>query len=710
MQLSYSSVDIYKQCKRWFYLRKVARLKVKQNTMYADRGNVVHKCLEYHYSTKPRIEEIYTMFNELWADYQLEKFMPGKRQETLDMIQKGMELDLNVSHNELELKYNLPLFIGYIDAIDVSKHHIHDYKTSTFRKKSQYDDQMITYSWLYYKIYGKIPTTFVHFLKVDRTIENTFTLEAINNQGVIINVISAYINQHFEDKAMFPRCGDNPKKCPHWCPYKQHCFSDVSEYISNPIVNKIDLIIQNNSCFLRGDIHPKLLEGLDYAMKYNKKDKYFMQKNSRYARGTPAFDEIGVVHLFHKEYKMFSVGHIPLVKKILHDYEEYSKVKFEINVIDNRNQEDMNYKISMPDKLYGDKELRNYQVEAVDEFIRHKMGCIQLPTATGKTMITAEIIRRLGTRTLWIIDRKELLYQTKKEFEEMLGIKIGIIGDGEMDVQDVTCATIQTISKRIFDPQVLNLLNSINFVIVDEGHHAKAPIYQRVFKELKNTKYRLATTATYTRDDGDTPIIKSLIGDIIYTKPPSYFEEMGYRMKPEIIFYQLPKPTELQYFVGSYQEYYNMFIMNNHLRNVKIYDLIKEHEGMKFLVLTKLIKHGKMLNLMLPDSCFIHGSLKSQNRKKIFADFKNGKLNVLIGTSSIFSEGVDIPDLNGIINATANRGNTRTVQGIGRVLRMCEGKNKATYYDFMDHGKHFVKASKARIKSLEKEGHEVTVI
>ena len=102
------------------------------------------------------------------------------------------------------------------------------------------------------------------------------------------------------------------------------------------------------------------------------------------------------------------------------------------------------------------------------------------------------------------------------------------------------------------------------------------------------------------------------------------------------------------------------------------------------------------------------GSLQRTNGG-MMNEFKNGDLNVLISTVSIWAEGLDMSSLNVIINASANKGDIRTVQMLGRVLRTLDGKENAHYYDFIDESRFFRLASYARKTALLKEGHAVKV-
>ena len=88
-------------------------------------------------------------------------------------------------------------------------------------------------------------------------------------------------------------------------------------------------------------------------------------------------------------------------------------------------------------------------------------------------------------------------------------------------------------------------------------------------------------------------------------------------------------------------------------------------------------------------------------------DFMSDKINCLIGTYSIFSEGIDIPKINLVFNITGNAGKVKTLQMLGRGLRTSEKKNTIIYYDFLDEYKFFKAASYKRMRAFKKEGYKI---
>lgn len=108
--------------------------------------------------------------------------------------------------------------------------------------------------------------------------------------------------------------------------------------------------------------------------------------------------------------------------------------------------------------LLKNVKLRDYQEECVKEMCRVGRGLIHAATSSGKTIITSALLANLGVNSLVIVPTKELLKQTSKEIERFLGIKVGIIGDGEKDIGKITVATFQSLTtskdtkRRKYDP------------------------------------------------------------------------------------------------------------------------------------------------------------------------------------------------------------------------------------------------------------------
>ena len=55
------------------------------------------------------------------------------------------------------------------------------------------------------------------------------------------------------------------------------------------------------------------------------------------------------------------------------------------------------------------------------------------------------------------------------------------------------------------------------FTVVDECHHISAEVFSRAFFKVV-TKHALGLSATMTRKDGLTKVLKWFLGDVVYKK------------------------------------------------------------------------------------------------------------------------------------------------------------------------------------------------
>ena len=137
-------------------------------------------------------------------------------------------------------------------------------------------------------------------------------------------------------------------------------------------------------------------------------------------------------------------------------------------------------------------DLRPYQQGALAAVLICWRGQISLPTGTGKTVLAASVLDSLEDRkALFVVHTKDLLYQTKTEFERLLGEGIGCIGDSEYELRRITVGMIQSVRELQFD--------DLDVVMIDECHHSASPTYQSFLASV-DCPVRLGFTATPRTD------------------------------------------------------------------------------------------------------------------------------------------------------------------------------------------------------------------
>ena len=319
--------------------------------------------------------------------------------------------------------------------------------------------------------------------------------------------------------------------------------------------------------------------------------------------------------------------------------------------------------------------LRPHQREAVGAMIKNKEGIIALSTGQGKSLCALETVKSLGVTSLILVDRQALMYQMAEEAKHFYGIETGLIGDGkEIYNPRLTIAIFQTLDSR---KSLLDYLaNEISCLIIDECHTIVSKQRKRVLEKFHPT-YLYGMTASVMRSDGQEKAISFYLGDILYE-----YVHTAYTPSVEIIhsFSEIPL-----------DEYGRMVenLVQNKERNALIADLAQREIRKKrqTLILVKRKEHANILYERLKQLSGVF-QIRSDDKKR-FSFLSSLKKNtipfsVLIGTTSLLSQGVDIPSLSSLIIACDMRAELLVMQSAGRILRLFEGKKDPLIIDLID--------------------------
>ena len=89
--------------------------------------------------------------------------------------------------------------------------------------------------------------------------------------------------------------------------------------------------------------------------------------------------------------------------------------------------------------------VRDYQAVAIHQMTSFEQGVWEAPPGAGKTVAVLEMARRLGQKTLIVIDKTNIAEQWRERAETFLGAELGLVGDGSMEEKDITVALQQTL-------------------------------------------------------------------------------------------------------------------------------------------------------------------------------------------------------------------------------------------------------------------------
>lgn len=331
-------------------------------------------------------------------------------------------------------------------------------------------------------------------------------------------------------------------------------------------------------------------------------------------------------------------------------------------------------------------------------------------------MITAAV----GKKTVIYVIGKDLLWQFHAFFEKVFNKKIGAIGDGVCDIQDITICSIwsagaaleikgklvgedvdvvkeKQINKSDY-VRIRDLIATAQVTILDECHLGAAQTFQSIFSNT-NSEYNIGLSASPEREDNQNMLIESCFSKQIFKISASELIDKNYLVRPHIRFFPVSSPKKLEY--KTYPEIYKHFIVHNEERNNLAIKACKKlmEQGFVVLILFKEIAHGKILykkcleqNI---DCRIIDGSDDTRTRNEAVADINSGACNVLLA-STILDCGFDCAKLSALIITSGGKSRIRAIQRLGRVIRPYPGKDMAAIVDFADSVKFLCDHSMAR--------------
>lgn len=710
--ISASSYSVFKESPLVFYFQYILKLNPDtiSNQSYGLAGNAVHNTLDEY--AKDKSLDVEKVFNEKWDNNNLDEISsfngkPLDRAEYCNALNYGKRLIDKVYpdgfseegfvlpfYKENDCIIDLKGFIDYIYQDSDGDIYIIDWKTNN--SKTDFTLAAKMYFLLYLKKYNTMPKAAIYeYIKIGAKTKYEFSLEEIQEFESELKSFCRFISK--------ARTNINKYEVGNIdSPFNNHASRCLQEKLKRDNAKAIECDIKDNMIHFKS-LPDKLKTTIVLKYSYFKNGVVF---SGKFKSGS--WD--GRKYFFNIKKNTLPLAFINDLKDLITDYNANYKTNYALKINDYR--EDM---VRYDTKFTNSGiKLRYYQKEAVEEALDKKIGILALGCSAGKTIIAAELIKRLNTKTLFLVHRIELATQTKEEVENYLGVETGLMTEGELSVdKQITISSVQTIHailKRKDDTTELlkEYLKNVHLVIGDEVQNVKnSGFYKSVYSNTLNVHYSIGLSGSPWRTDNDTLEMNSLVGLPIYYKLNKDLTEEGWLCPTKCLFIDTKEVNT----TDVYPDAYDKFIVNNVYRNAIIATIANAFGSeKKILILTRRIKHAEMLSEVIPNSEVITGITDKTKRKNSYENFKNTKGLILIGSSKIFSAGINIPDLDIIINATAHKSSIDSIQIVGRAKRKNEGKKYGYYIDFNDKGKFFYDATRDRVNILKTFGEDVTLI
>lgn len=330
-------------------------------------------------------------------------------------------------------------------------------------------------------------------------------------------------------------------------------------------------------------------------------------------------------------------------------------------------------------------ELYEHQTLSLEEIQSRRNNGIKaflvvLPTAAGKSRIVEEDIK--------------VFAQNKPDFKGLILVPgVNTLSDWQARVKDslpefegkIDVCTYAYMAKHYMEKSS----DYYKYLVVDEAHHAVAPVLKRVIQYF-DADFTIGLTATDQRLDRKK--LETVFGS--YTTSLSLKDAMEKGIVAKANVYRIETNVDLSKVRFNGKDYVNADLEKRirvTSRNELIVDVLAEYfmEGeagkRQGIIFGVNVAHANEMARLLNKAGISAESYtgKTKNATKVMSDFKNHKIRFLCACNMI-SEGWDYPELGILVMARPTLSKVLYLQQIGRGLRKTDTKKNVVIIDVVD--------------------------
>ena len=338
-------------------------------------------------------------------------------------------------------------------------------------------------------------------------------------------------------------------------------------------------------------------------------------------------------------------------------------------------------------------ELYEHQTVSLQEIQKRREAGIKaflivLPTAAGKSKIVEEDLREFA--------------KSRQDFKGLILVPgVNILTDWQDRIRTslpeltdkIEIKTYAYMARHYADAQP----DYYNYLVVDEAHHAVAPVLKRVIQYF-NTEFTIGLTATDQRPDKKK--LETVFGT--YSTSLSLKEAMEKEVVAKANVYRIETNIDLSQVRFNGKDYVNADLEKKirvTSRNELIVNVLEEfftsgeaglRQGVIFCV---NVNHANEMAKLLNSAGITAASYTGQakNPTALMEDFKQKKIRFLCACNMI-SEGWDYPELGILVMARPTLSKVLYLQQMGRGLRKTDVKKNVIVIDVVDEYGAMVKA------------------
>ena len=418
------------------------------------------------------------------------------------------------------------------------------------------------------------------------------------------------------------------------------------------------------------------------------------------------------------------VNHLGTIQKVLQKY------NVEITAIeDNRNPIDLKF-TPVTERYWADQGvcwpeghpvagteiiLRDYQVEAVNNFLNNLQSLQQIATGAGKTITTATLshITEPYGRSLVIVPNKSLVEQTEEDYINC-GLDVGVyFGDRKMLGCTHTICTWQSLNildKKTKDGtaklSLTEFLSGVSTIIIDEVHQAKAEVLKNLLTQnLRNAPIRWGLTGTIPKEAFEFESIHASLGPVIGNITAKELQDKGVLSACHVNVCQLIDTVAHSDYQAELK-----YLTSDETRLAYIAKMLTQvSQTGNTLILVDRISAGQTLAELMPGSTFVSGSVKVKDRKETYDTIKEGTNEVIIATYGVAAVGLNIPRIFNLVLLEPGKSFVRVIQSIGRGVRKAKDKDFVQIWDLTSTCKYAKRHLTQRKKFYKEAEYPFTI-
>jgi superfamily II DNA or RNA helicase len=332
-------------------------------------------------------------------------------------------------------------------------------------------------------------------------------------------------------------------------------------------------------------------------------------------------------------------------------------------------------------------ELRDYQVDVINEFLKNPQSIQEVATGAGKTIMTAALSKSVEDygRSIVIVPNKSLVSQTEEDYINM-GLDVGVyFGDRKEYFKQHTICTWQSLNILLKNTKrgealctIDEFIEGVVCVIVDEVHMAKADALKQLLTGvMAHVPIRWGLTGTVPKARYENIALQVSLGPVINKLSAKELQDQGVLAKCHVNIVQLQDDAEF----GDYQAELK-FLLSDSSRLDKMASLIDTISlSGNTLVLVDRINAGHALVERLDDAVFVSGGMKVVDRKEEYDDVAVSDNKIIVATYGVASTGINIPRIFNLVLLEPGKSFVRVIQSIGRGIRKAKDKDFVQIWD-----------------------------